>query len=398
MTAVSTPSCSSGSGARRARRLPRAPRPYGEGRLVVISGEAGVGKTALARELCASHRGSAQVLWAQCDPLQTPRALGPVLDIARRCRRRPREPRRHRRPPSPVRRAHHVVDQRRLAGDRRHRRPAVGRRGDARLRHVRRSPSGPHAMRAGRDATGTRSVATIRCGACSAISRPPRRFGVSDSLRSARARSPSSRRRRSGTLGELHRLSAGVPFVVGELLTAEPGALTSVHESVLARAARLDAEAREVLDAASLLSDGAPVSVLRHALAESEPGIEACVEAGLLVHDGRTLSFRHELARQVDRHRDHADAASAVCITRSSAGLLDAGGRRRRGVRPPRRARRRSGGRAGVRAPGRPARQRFWARTARRSPSTSGRCGSPEASHRRTGLRCSTSTRPSCSS
>ena len=36
----------------------------GEGRLVVISGEAGVGKTALARELCANHRASAQVLWA----------------------------------------------------------------------------------------------------------------------------------------------------------------------------------------------------------------------------------------------------------------------------------------------------------------------------------------------
>ena len=124
---------------------------------------------------------------------------------------------------------------------------------------------------------------------------------------------------------ELHRLSAGVPFVVSELLTAEPGALTSVHESVLARTSRLDAEAREVLDAASLLSDGAPVSVLRQALGESEHGIDACVEAGLLVHDGRTLSFRHELARQV--------IDTAITPTRRArlhhailGGLLDAGG------------------------------------------------------------------------
>jgi predicted ATPase len=50
---------------------------------VLVTGEAGVGKSALSRELCASHLGAAQVLWAQCDPLQTPRALGPVLDIAR---------------------------------------------------------------------------------------------------------------------------------------------------------------------------------------------------------------------------------------------------------------------------------------------------------------------------
>ncbi len=55
----------------------------GEGRLVVISGEAGVGKTALVKQLCATQRGWARVLWAQCDPLQTPRALGPILDIAR---------------------------------------------------------------------------------------------------------------------------------------------------------------------------------------------------------------------------------------------------------------------------------------------------------------------------
>ncbi|HTN79554.1 MAG TPA: AAA family ATPase, partial [Acidimicrobiales bacterium] len=54
----------------------------GEGRLVVISGEAGVGKTALAREICRSP-GVARAVWGQCDPLETPRALGPVLDIAR---------------------------------------------------------------------------------------------------------------------------------------------------------------------------------------------------------------------------------------------------------------------------------------------------------------------------
>ncbi len=54
-----------------------------DGRLVVISGEAGVGKTALVKELCARRRSMVRALWGQCDPLQTPRALGPVLDIAR---------------------------------------------------------------------------------------------------------------------------------------------------------------------------------------------------------------------------------------------------------------------------------------------------------------------------
>ena len=47
-----------------------------------------------------------------------------------------------------------------------------------------------------------------------------------------------------------------------------------------------------MLDAASLLSDGAPVSVLRHALGESEHGASRrASRPGLLVHDGHTLLF-----------------------------------------------------------------------------------------------------------
>src|SRR3972149_3345150 len=54
------------------------------GRLVLLGGEAGVGKTALLRRFCLLHRDSAQALWGACDPLFTPRPLGPFLDIAER--------------------------------------------------------------------------------------------------------------------------------------------------------------------------------------------------------------------------------------------------------------------------------------------------------------------------
>jgi len=47
-------------------------------RLILIGGEAGVGKTALVREFAAGRR----VLWGACDPLLTPRPLGPLLDVA----------------------------------------------------------------------------------------------------------------------------------------------------------------------------------------------------------------------------------------------------------------------------------------------------------------------------
>jgi predicted ATPase len=52
------------------------------GRLVVVAGEAGVGKTALLRAFADTIGPPVQVLWAGCEPLRTPRALGPLLDVA----------------------------------------------------------------------------------------------------------------------------------------------------------------------------------------------------------------------------------------------------------------------------------------------------------------------------
>jgi len=52
------------------------------GHLVVVGGEAGVGKTALLREFCGGRHGATRLLWGACDALYTPRPLGPLLDIA----------------------------------------------------------------------------------------------------------------------------------------------------------------------------------------------------------------------------------------------------------------------------------------------------------------------------
>ena len=54
----------------------------GTGRLLFVSGEAGVGKSALVRSFRAEIGGSMRVLEGVCDPLATPRPLGPLADIA----------------------------------------------------------------------------------------------------------------------------------------------------------------------------------------------------------------------------------------------------------------------------------------------------------------------------
>jgi DNA-binding SARP family transcriptional activator/DNA-binding CsgD family transcriptional regulator len=53
----------------------------GAGRLVLVPGEAGAGKSALVRSW-AGTLGAARVLWGACDPLSSPRPLGPLVDVA----------------------------------------------------------------------------------------------------------------------------------------------------------------------------------------------------------------------------------------------------------------------------------------------------------------------------
>ncbi len=54
----------------------------GAGRVVLIRGEAGIGKTTLVREFLGSIDDEAYVLAGACDDLLTPRELGPLWDMS----------------------------------------------------------------------------------------------------------------------------------------------------------------------------------------------------------------------------------------------------------------------------------------------------------------------------
>src|SRR5262245_10434495 len=54
----------------------------GSGKLVLIAGEAGLGKSSLVEQFVSEHRRDARTLWGACDALATPRALGPIHEIA----------------------------------------------------------------------------------------------------------------------------------------------------------------------------------------------------------------------------------------------------------------------------------------------------------------------------
>jgi hypothetical protein len=58
------------------------------GRVALVAGEAGIGKTSVLRAIAREHGERAPVWWGACDALETPHPLAPLLDIARENRTR----------------------------------------------------------------------------------------------------------------------------------------------------------------------------------------------------------------------------------------------------------------------------------------------------------------------
>jgi DNA-binding CsgD family transcriptional regulator len=309
----------------------------GEGRLVLVRGEAGIGKTALVSRFCAQVHGT-RVLTGACDPLTTPRPLGPVLDMVVRVPTAPatltsdETPRVERfraflevlSSPSwttvaVIEDAHWAdeatLDLLRFVGRRLH---DVGSLVLVTYRDDELGPGHPLRTVVGDLAT----AATTR-----ALDLPPLSPEALAQLAAVTDR--------AGTIDAdaLHRLTAGNPFFAGEVLADRGGSVPpTVRDAVLARAARLGPAARAVLDAASVVPTRAETWLVEALVDASDADLDACVAAGMLRPDRPgTVAFRHELARQavaealpparrtslhakvaaqlVERQGDHVDAS-----------------------------------------------------------------------------------------
>ena len=270
----------------------------GEGRLVLVAGEAGVGKTALARAFAAEAVGGARVVWGACDALATPRPLGPFVDVAEELGGELAEAIDRGAAPHQVAAALldsarsgaptvvvvedlHWADEATLDAVR-----LLARRADrARLlvlatyRNDELTRAHPLRLLVGDLATGS-AVERLVVSPLSleAVARLAEPSGLDPD--------------------ELHRQTAGNPFFVTEVLAAEGATIPdNVRDAVLARAARLGGRARAVLEAVSVAQPRAELWLLDVLAGESADGLQDCLDSGMLVPRPGAVEFRHELAR-----------------------------------------------------------------------------------------------------
>jgi DNA-binding CsgD family transcriptional regulator/tetratricopeptide (TPR) repeat protein len=268
------------------------------GQVVLVSGEAGIGKTALLRQFRASLPRRFSVLWGTCDPLFTPRPLGPLLEPAAE-----------------------------VGGE-----LAILVEGDARPHEVAgallaelrgRAPSVlvledlHHADEATLDVVRLtvrriESVATLLAlsfrddcldrdhplqlvlgelpGHC--VAARLRLTGLSRSAVRAIAQ------RSALDPDDLYARTAGNPFYVTESLAAGSEVVpATVRDAVLARVARLSPAARDLLDAVAVVPQRVEVWLLEAMTDGGLGALEECLRSGVLRAEADGVVFRHELAR-----------------------------------------------------------------------------------------------------
>jgi DNA-binding CsgD family transcriptional regulator len=270
----------------------------GHGSMVLVTGEAGAGKTALARRFCALHAESARVLHGSCAPLFAPRPLGPILElgesvggdlasvleadgvpyhVATALNRELGK----RSPTILVLEDIHWADEAtldvlRLVARRVSELPAVV------VVTYREDALGPaHQLRTvlGELVTHTPverlQIAPLSVGAVAELAAP---FALDPQ--------------------EIHRVTGGNAFFVTEAIAGNGEELPeTVRDAVLARAAVAGAEARAVLEAVAILPPRAELWLVERLTGALDSRLDDCLSCEMLVAGPDFVAYKHELAR-----------------------------------------------------------------------------------------------------
>jgi DNA-binding CsgD family transcriptional regulator/tetratricopeptide (TPR) repeat protein len=268
------------------------------GRLVLVAGEAGVGKTTLLRRLRANDRDGPRFLWGACEALFTPRPLGPLLDIAEEAGgefadvvatgAKPHDVvgalirvLGSRAPSVLVLEDLHWADEATLDVLRLLARRIVSVRALALASYRDDELDRDHPLRIVLGELGRgEGISRITLAPLSpvAVAKLAEPHGVD--------------------ADDLYRTTAGNPFFVTEVLAAGAGKTPpTVRDAVLARMARVGPAGRTLLEAVAVAPPQAELWLLESLAGDAAESLEECLAAGMLAPVSDGVAFRHELAR-----------------------------------------------------------------------------------------------------
>jgi ATP/maltotriose-dependent transcriptional regulator MalT len=271
----------------------------GEGRIVLVSGEAGIGKTTLVEHFTAQPAEHVSVYWGSCDALFTPRPLGPFSDIAfqmqsglldilntsqdwfRVANAFLAELSKRDSPVIVVIEDIHWADEATFDMLK-----FLGRR----IQHSQILMI----LTFRDDELDSRHLLWRLTGDL-----PPRitiRIALAALSEDTVAKMAQNAQRHTEGL---FKVTGGNPFFVREMLERESeGVPASVRDLVVGRVSRLSADARELAELVALSPGGIELWILEQDLQTPPEALDECVEVGVLHWNGEILTYQHELARQ----------------------------------------------------------------------------------------------------
>jgi DNA-binding CsgD family transcriptional regulator len=271
-------------------------RSDANGRLLWVGGEAGVGKTALLRRFCEMQDRPVRILWGACEPLLTPRPLGPFLDVAEDVGGQFGEL------VAGAARPHRVAAA--LLEELRGRRPTVLVLED--LHWTDEATLDVLTLLAGRiRSTPALALASYRDDeldrapalrlVLGELARWPDRLKL-EPLSATAVAALADEHDVDGV--NLHARTGGNPFFVTEVLAAGGERLPdTMRDAVRARSARLSGPARKLLEAVAVVPGPVEPWLLRALGGELVEQLDECLASGMLRAAGTAVGFRHELAR-----------------------------------------------------------------------------------------------------
>jgi DNA-binding CsgD family transcriptional regulator/tetratricopeptide (TPR) repeat protein len=270
----------------------------GNGSLVLLAGEAGVGKTVLVRQFCREVQKNARVLIGACDPLSTPRPLGPLADIAATTGGEI-----ERLIQSETSRTHiFSACLRELSGAWR---PTVTVFEDV---HWADEATLDLLRFLGRRIESCRTLVIATYRDDEVGPNHPLRRVIGDLVTAGGVHRVTVPRLSINAVGELargsevdpvalYRQTDGNPFFVTEVLSAGGGIPETVKDAVMARASRLSPASRLALEVCAVIGPSTSASLLDGITSLDLDTIEECLASGMLQMDDQDLAFRHELSR-----------------------------------------------------------------------------------------------------